>query len=131
MERRAKLSTFKKELKGAIFDDFTDKTQEAINHGGFPKKYGELIGFYANSLYSVQIYRRNEERVHLLGIRRHDQKPSCPWVHKQKIKNIFSGENSTAIEFFPSEKTLVDQANIYWLWSSVKCKELEREFGGL
>jgi len=129
MERRAKLSAFKKELKGAIFDDFTDKTQEAINHGGFPKKYGELIGFYANSLYSVQVYRR--ANLFLLGIRRHDQKPSCPWSHKQKIKNIFLGEEFTAVEFFPSEDRLVDQANIYWLWSSDKCKELERDFGGL
>lgn len=39
-----------------------------------------------------------------------------PWSEKQKIKNEIFGENATAIEVFPSEKNLVDEANMYHLW---------------
>ncbi|MGR9527665.1 DUF7694 domain-containing protein (plasmid) [Priestia megaterium] len=35
---------------------------------------------------------------------------------KQRIKNEIFGEEYTAIEVFPKESELVDEANMYHLW---------------
>lgn len=110
-ERRTKISMFKKELKSAAFDEF--KPIE-IPQGKKIPNMGRFVGFYRNSIYSVQKYMKND--AYLIGIRRHDGKPSCPWKHKLAIKNQFIGENIYAIEIFPPNEKLVDQANIYWLW---------------
>lgn len=53
----------------------------------------------------------------MMGIRRNDESTDVPWDHKQKIKNELFGEDETAIEVFPSTDQLVDQANMYWLWT--------------
>ena len=39
-----------------------------------------------------------------------------PWVEKQKIKNELFGKEAQAIEVFPKESLLVDEANMYHLW---------------
>ncbi|HBZ80934.1 MAG TPA: hypothetical protein DEP07_11175 [Brevibacillus sp.] len=39
-----------------------------------------------------------------------------PWREKQRIKNELFGSEATAIEFFPKESELVDEANMYHLW---------------
>lgn len=38
------------------------------------------------------------------------------WADKQRIKNEIAGERRTAIEVFPDEADLVDEANMYHLW---------------
>ncbi|MDD3149921.1 MAG: hypothetical protein PHV68_03725 [Candidatus Gastranaerophilales bacterium] len=38
------------------------------------------------------------------------------WADKQRIKNELFGTFKTAIEVFPSEFNLVDEANMYHLW---------------
>lgn len=38
------------------------------------------------------------------------------WVEKQEIKNELFGEELTAVEVFPAESELVDEANMYHLW---------------
>ena len=128
-EKRLHKKQFQVQLKNAIFDNFENMTSQAIEHGGFPRQYGQLVGFFKNSIYSVQIYK-NEKRL-LLGIRRHDEKPICPWIHKQKIKNIFLGESLAACEFFPPESEKVDQANIYWIFSNNEINELFLKYGGI
>lgn len=50
-----------------------------------------------------------------LWIRRHDSKP-MGWSQLQRIKNEVIGKESTAIQVFPKESQLVDQANMYHLW---------------
>jgi len=128
--RRAKLSAFKKQLKNAEFDNFEDRSAMAISSQKFPKGMGVMIGFYVNSIYSVQVYQR-KDGTKLAGIRRHDQKPSCPWSHKQKIKNFVFGNEENAIEIFPSESKLIDQANMYWIFSGSKVNEFARFINGL
>lgn len=127
--RRAKHSGFRKELKTAKFDEFENITAQALEMGGFPEKMGKLTGFFKNSIYSVQVYER--ENCTLLGIRRHDQKASCPWSHKQKIKNYILNDDYYAIEIFPPESELVDQANMYWLWASYRIEKLCKSLGGI
>ncbi|GIO36906.1 hypothetical protein J41TS12_17670 [Paenibacillus antibioticophila] len=39
-----------------------------------------------------------------------------PWAEKQRIKNELLGKERIAIEVFPKESELVDQANMYHLW---------------
>lgn len=128
--RRAKKSGFRKELKKAKFDEFQDMTGEALNHQGLLKVgLGTLVGFHKNSIYSVQIYQRSNSMI--LGIRRHDEKPSCPWSHKQKIKNIFFGFETSAIEVFPKESELINAAQIYWIWTSGEIDRIVDELGGI
>lgn len=38
------------------------------------------------------------------------------WMDKQRIKNELFGEESLAIEVFPKESELVNNANMYHLW---------------
>lgn len=38
------------------------------------------------------------------------------WSEKQRIKNELFGKKRTAIEVFPSEDRLIDEANMYHLW---------------
>lgn len=38
------------------------------------------------------------------------------WSEKQRIKNDLFGEESLAIEVFPKESELVDEADMYHLW---------------
>jgi len=115
-QRRAEKKMFKKELKTAVFDDFVNKTDNKAIAMFSKLKLGEFISFHANSIYSVQSWKRDS--IHFVGIRRHDQKKVNNWAHKQKIKNIFFGEESNAVEVYPKESKLTDQANMYWLWES-------------
>lgn len=38
------------------------------------------------------------------------------WAEKQRIKNEIFGEEALAVEVFPSQSRLVDQADAYHLW---------------
>ena len=50
-------------------------------------------------------------------IQKHDNLPiTGHWSELQKIKNEIFGEETTAIEYYPANSRLVDEANIYWLW---------------
>lgn len=85
--------------------------------------------FEVNNIYSVQFYRHRTEWgwVTQLTIRRHDQSPDIPWADKQRIKNELMGPEYTAIEVFPSEENLVDQANLFHIWCLPK--DFEIPFG--
>ncbi len=39
-----------------------------------------------------------------------------PWAEKQRIKNELFGESRLAIEVYPAQDRLVDEANMYHLW---------------
>ena len=50
-------------------------------------------------------------------IQRHDDQPiPYHWSQLQAIKNEIFGPETTAIEFYPAESQLMNDANIYWLW---------------
>jgi hypothetical protein len=114
-ERRAKEALFAKQVKQVLkTNDWGDWENKSLDCPKFKKE--NLKGFFANSIYSVQVYEIHN--IKLLGIRRHDQSSNIPWSHKQRIKNEILGENVAAIEVFPSESELVDQANMFWIWQT-------------
>lgn len=50
-------------------------------------------------------------------IQKHDNTPILNhWSELQKIKNELFGEETTAIEYYPSKNDLIDDYNIYWIW---------------
>ena len=77
-----------------------------------------LVRFVKNNIYSVQFVEKSTNWGVLtrLLIRRHDQKTNVSWAHKQRIKNELVGVESTALEVFPPESKLFDEANIYHIW---------------
>ena len=77
-----------------------------------------LVRLVKNNVYSVQFIEKSTDWgiVTRLLIRRHDQKTTVSWAHKQRIKNELVGEEATALEVFPPESKLFDEANIYHIW---------------
>lgn len=50
-------------------------------------------------------------------IQRHDDKPiPNHWKEIQSIKNEIFGLEEVAVEFYPRQRNVVDDANIYWIW---------------
>jgi hypothetical protein len=89
-----------------------DFKRESIRIGITP--INNLVKFYKNNLYTVQVQSKNG--IHRALIRRNDETTKVSWMHKQRIKNELFGKESVAVEVFPPESQLVDEANIYWLW---------------
>lgn len=71
-----------------------------------------------NNKYSVQFFNYITDWgiVEHLIIRRHDTKPIHSWYDLQRIKNELVGSDRTAVEVYPAESNLVDDANLYHLW---------------
>lgn len=113
-QRRMAESFHKKEVKKAISSNewtpFEDRTSEARARFTTPN----FISFHANNIFSVQVF--NVDAKIVAGIRRHDQSKNISWATKQRIKNEVFGNEVEAIEVFPKESLLVDQAEMYWLW---------------
>lgn len=79
--------------------------------------FGEMDRVYSNKKYSVMI----RTVVTDWGVIEHAairnvSGTDIPWKEKQRIKNEIFGEEYTAIEVFPKESELVDEANMYHLW---------------
>lgn len=51
-----------------------------------------------------------------LSIKRNDAKPAHDWRELQAIKNEVAGWEREAIEIYPAEARLVDEADQTWLW---------------
>lgn len=77
-----------------------------------------LVRFVKNNRYSVQFFHHQTEwgPVEQLLVRRHDEKPVRSWADMQRIKDELVGSDRLAIEVFPPQQKLVDQANCYHLW---------------
>jgi hypothetical protein len=117
-ERRAGHAVHKQNIKQALkinsWGDWEDITVEVKTKLCDKPEIARLLNFYKNKIYSAQVIM--SKTGPLLGIRRHDQSIDVPWVHKQRIKNEIMGEDAQAVEVFPTQDTLVDGANMYWLW---------------
>lgn len=78
------------------------------------------IKVYQNSIYMVHVRHldldKQEDGVIHLSIRRNDREAIRDWRHFYRIKNELSGPKREAVEIYPSEDHLVDQANQYHLW---------------
>lgn len=73
---------------------------------------------FLNNRYSVQIsdIATDWGLVAHLWIRRHDGDMARSWADLQRIKNELVGPDRVAVEVFPAETDLVDQANMAHLW---------------
>ncbi len=63
--------------------------------------------------YSAQLF--DDATAHL-KVRRHDGKDGISWDVLQRIKNDMLGEEAVAIELYPPEHFVVNEANIRHLW---------------
>ena len=72
----------------------------------------------SSNRYVVQISDEPTEigLVTHLWINRCDGEREIPWRDKQRIKRELVGPDRTAIEVFPRDCDLVDQADMYHLW---------------
>jgi hypothetical protein len=74
---------------------------------------------FVNDIYQVNVKEIKGEDGHYwmyLSIKRRDKKPIHDWRALQRIKNELIGEEFEAIEIYPRESELVDEANQYHLW---------------
>lgn len=71
---------------------------------------------WANDIYEVFHYASGEGGAHL-SIKRYDRAAIRNWRHFQQIKNEVLGEFIEAVEIFPSEHRIADNANQYHLWA--------------
>lgn len=77
---------------------------------------------WANGDYEVFAHEYLPGQVHL-SIKRYDRAPDMPWRHLQQIKLEVCGPESEAIELFPAESRLVDNANQRHLWVTLEPME--------
>lgn len=82
-------------------------------HGWF----GEMDRCWINDKYCVMARTITTEwgKVDHACIRNYSS-TDIPWREKYKIKNELWGKDYTAVEVFPEEDQLVDDANMYHLW---------------
>lgn len=79
--------------------------------------FGELNRAYSDGKYAVMTREVETEWgkvIHACII--NTENTDIPWSEKQRIKNELFGKESTAIEVFPSDSELVDEANMYHIW---------------
>ena len=72
---------------------------------------------WANDIYEVFVTRQTDNASAHLSIKRYDRAAIRNWRHFQQMKNEILGEDVEAIELYPSEGRLADNANQYHLWA--------------
>ena len=73
------------------------------------------VKMFQNSRYTV-IRKELSNKIVWLSIRHNDRRAVRDWRHFQRIKNELAGPEREAIEIYPAESRLVDEANQYHLW---------------
>lgn len=117
--RRASKANGRKMMKAGFdaWEDWTDRAHDtyAMRTAKIPNG---LECFLKNSMYTVQVFTKHSEwgPVKHLMVRRNDEGQIRSWSDMQRIKNEIVGADRIAVEVFPAESELVDQANIYHLW---------------
>lgn len=112
-DRRANLSVAKKRQSWA----WEERKPSAADLARHPA-VGRMRTAFVNDLYSVQVYDVSTVLgvvVHLI-VRAHDGKSEPPWRDMQRIKNEITGSMTEAVQVYPREADVVDQANVYHLF---------------
>lgn len=75
---------------------------------------------FRNNRYTIMIYDYSPTShgpATKVLCQKHDNKPfEFHWREMQAIKNEIFGEETTAVEYLPATKNLMDTHNIYWFW---------------
>lgn len=88
---------------------------EAAARKALDDQMGEL---WLNDLYQVEVRMNLSARSAHINIRRRDGGPILrDWRHFQWIKNQLVGEECEAVELYPAESRLTDEANKYHLYA--------------
>lgn len=77
---------------------------------------GVDVDVWSNDVYSIVAVVGRASGQAYLSIKRHDRHVVRDWRHLQQIKNEVMGPESEAVELFPAESRIVDEANQYHLW---------------
>lgn len=103
----------------------TDKMRAQLRDGGDPQWDDPNTHLVVNNRYTVWLRwcriaqdapHFAGERVIHLSIKRNDKGTLRDWRHLQRIKNELVGAEVEAVELFPADSRLVDEANQYHLW---------------
>ena len=85
----------------------------------YDEEYQEFMSgrqrMYQNNRYTV-IVKDMEAGFTWISIRHNNRKPIRDWRHFQRIKNELTDPEREAVEIYPAESRLVDEANQYHLW---------------
>lgn len=78
---------------------------------------GEITHVFRNDVFAVLV----RPTLTSLGRGRHlairnTSNTEVTWSQKQRIKNELAGEHSQAVEIFPPQSELIDEAPMYHLW---------------
>lgn len=127
-QRRASKSNGRRMMKQG-WTPFEDWTERAMLTKTMAQRPTGLEKFFQNAMYSVQVFRKPSEwgEIMHLMVRRNDAAPIQSWADLQRVKNEIAGADRVAVEVFPPEGDLVDQANMYHLW--VLPKDFRLPFG--
>lgn len=118
--RRASAANGRK-LQKKDWNEFQDVTAEALYRHRLlnPGSTYRPDRVYQNNKFIVQVFDNKQ----ILGmnatkamIRRADSGTEVFWADLQRIKNEIWGLEAQAIQMFPKESELVDDANLYWIW---------------
>lgn len=93
------------EIPEAILDEMRSRT-------------GRLVTCFRNNIFAVQVYLRARclPGALQLAIRRHDGSTDIGWQDLQRIKRELGYGRFAAIEIFPDDARVVDQANMRHLF---------------
>lgn len=83
----------------------------------FPRDPRTIYRAVTNQVLSVQFSRVDTawgEVIHL-WLRRHDEQPMI-WRDAQRVKNELVGQDRVAVEVYPAQMDVVDEANMFHLW---------------
>lgn len=116
-QRRASIANGRRMMKQGwtAWEDWTDRY---LTMPTYVRRPNGIEKFWKNSLYTVQLFTKPSEwgDIKLLMVRRNDEGPIRSWSDMQRVKNELAGEDRIAVEVYPKEADLIDQANMYHLW---------------
>lgn len=98
----------------ALFPGFTSATTVEMEARRIVNAEHEGLTIWINCTYQVAARELGNNGVHL-SIKRLDRQVIRDWRDLQWIKNELIGPECEAVELFPAESRLVDQANQYHL----------------
>lgn len=109
-QRRADVA-YARELAKDPWSRLELKTLTALERA-IPAKWGDFVDAYVNNILSVQVYRRATPwgKVAHLALRRHDGREIQGFDLLQRAKNEVAGDGAVAIEVYPAQHELVDNA---------------------
>lgn len=126
LNRRAKMSHIQ-QLARREWGKFEPVALDARLIDWYRQIQGNFVGGYHNNLFAVQLFQRrvrigSEEVVcRHLAISRHDQSEITGWETLQRIKNEIVGPETIAVEVFPKQSEVVNEANMRHLFTWDGC----------